>query len=711
MSTDSASSPTAIVTVRTPAPWWRRAETVAAVAAIVSFANALPNDFCFDDTLIVRDNPRVNAPGQWLNVWTTDHWSATPDAASGRDLLFRPVSLSSYRLVRVAGGGKALPQHMVNVLLHALIAALIVRLCRHLGGSGSAPLVSGVLFAVLPIHTEAVAAVVGRADLLAVLGILLALLAHRRSMLSAGRKYVWRWCVGAGLAAFVAMGSKESGVAVVVLVVLADAYWHRDRHKGGRGPRWWNRDTLARLAYLLIPLVVYFSLRYHALGGRLYQQTPATKTINVLVDAPSWQHALGVIQLWGMYWAKTLWPEVLSVKYTINSIRLAIGPLDPHVLLGVAAIAGLLAGSVAAWRRGTRSVALLSSALVLSYLPTANALVLMQVFFAERIWYLPSVWITVLAGMAAARWMHRPGAWVTLAVLVLGMTARCWLRTADWRNNETLFAAAYRDQPEAAGPLHLYGQWLTRHGQYEPGVELLQRAIDIDLGFTDAHRALGRAHLEAGLLEAAVRYLQIAQSQAPGHRPTEAALERASARLLAEHDEELQAMRQTAFDNPGDVRAEIALVRRLRELGRVGEALARFREHEHESAFAGHAAWQAEYAVTLVYGSKRDQAIERYRECLRLDPNDPQVAVELAMLLLERREGDDLDRAWEWAMRASKLAPDASPVLACRAELLALRDNLGEALELYERAIRALPPNSAQRRAFEQRATALGRRP
>ena len=293
-----------------------------------------------------------------------------------------------------------------------------------------------------------------------------------------------------------------------------------------------------------------------------------------------------------------------------------------------------------------------------------------------------------------------------LGVLALGMTLRCWVRNAEWKDNGTLYAAACRDQPDAVGPLHLYGEWLVHHGRYERGVALLNRAVEIDLGLTDAHRTLGDAHLRAGRLEAALRHLQIADMQVPGHPRTAAALARVS-RELSEHDEELARLTKRLEDHPDDVASEVALVRRNRELGLTIEALARLQRGEPR--FGDNADWQAEYAVTLVFLDRRDEAMERYHKCLQLDPDDPQRAVELVMLLLERRAGNDLDRAWALVDHASSLAPGAPSVLACRAELLALRGDLTGAVGLYDQAIHALPPESDRRRIFEQRAKALGR--
>lgn len=680
-----------------------------AVAAIICFANVLSNDFCDDGIPIVAHNDKVNAPGQWLTIWTTDYWLEAKEATPYRDLLYRPVSLTSYRLVRTLTGVRPLPHHVVNILLHAVICVMIVRLCRYLGGSERAAMAAGLVFAVLPIHTAVLNNVVGRADLLATLGAVGALLSHRRLMHSGSTSVRVTWWLIAGLAAFVAMGSKESGVSVILLVPLFDAFWHRDLKSTREKTPWLSVRTLCRVSHLVIPSIVYFALRYHALEGRLYQRPALSKTINVLVDAPFWQHGLGVLQLWGMYWEKTFWPDVLCVNYSINAIRLATGVWDWHVVMGAAVTVVLVVASIQAWRRGVRSVALMSAATVVAYAPTANVAALIQVFFAERIWYLPSVGVALLAGFAAAGLLRRRAWWVVGGLIVLGMTARCWIRNTEWKDNGTLYAAAYRDHPDAIGALYLYGNWLASHGdnagEVETGIELLRRAIDMDLGFTDGHRALGHAYLRAGEYKKALEHLQIAEMQVPGHPATAATLARLSVALSA-RDDELARLRQRAEDTPNDVDAEIALLRKLRNLGQAGKALERL--GAHEDRFDDNLAWQTEYAVTLVYLNERDAAIERYERCLELDASEPQLLVELAMLLLERRDKGDLDEAWRLAERAAELTPDAPIVLVCRAELLALRGDLDGAVALYRRAIRSLPPDSQQRRNLEARARTLG---
>ena len=148
------------------------------------------------------------------------------------------------------------------------------------------------------------------------------------------------------------------------------------------------------------------------------------------------------------------------------------------------------------------------------------------------------------------------------------------------------------------------------------------------------------------------------------------------------------------------------MIRKLHEFGCLSVAFDRLRARELD--FQSSAIWQAQYAETLLYRNDLDGAIERYRKCLALSPDDPQRLVELAMLLRERDQGDDLEAAWQLARHAAKLAPNAPSVLACQAELFVLQGDVTRALKLYGKAIQALPPGGNQRRVFEQRVRALG---
>jgi tetratricopeptide (TPR) repeat protein len=721
---------------------WGTREWLVAAVALLCYANTLSNGYVYDSIEVVERNPMVHEPHMWLELWTVDHWYQEEGRTANRDLLYRPVALASYRLVRTLAGPHPLPQHLANVLLHALISVLVVRLMLQVGGGATAAFAGGMLFAVLPIHTEVVNDVVGRTDLLATLGVLLALSAHRRLIRSRTVANKVGWAAVASLSAFCALGSKEIGISVLGLIPLFDLWWCRRStcgdgfqavDPGGReclspdsardeveDAPWRTRGSfyaVVRLVYLVVPVVGYFTLRYHALGGQLYQQPAATKTINVLVDAPLWQRTLGVLQAWGMYWRKTVWPDVLCPDYSMNTVRLATGPWQFDVLIGICVGVALIAATILAWRRGNRAVALCVGALVLCFAPASNAFGLIQVFFAERIWYLPSVWAMILLAAAVVVGGRRPrGAALqvipgraSLAVFVLvcvAMFTRCWVRNPEWKSNATVAAAAHRDHPDSVATLAMYGNLLATSGDVEGGLRLLNQAVEIDPGFTVAHRALGQAYMLAGDDQRSLHYWRIAQMQFPGHPDTRAALRILGDRLASWGQVALAELKQAADDRPRDLEAELRYVRKLLELARHREALARL--EATEKRFADRAAWQQQYGAVLLYSGNKDGAIGRYRKALRLATEDVSLYVDLAALLMEREKGNDLTEARDLLERAHLLTPDEPNISVLRAELLALEGDIFGALAVYRELLQSLPADHPQRRLWETRAKVLG---
>ncbi len=693
--------------------YWLKPELFVALLAVVTYANSLGNHFCDDGVHIVQTNPLVQEPGHWLDVWTTDHWYESENANPNRDLLYRPLALVSYRLVVMLAGPNAWPQLAINVLLHALICVLIIKVARLVLRSNHAALLSGAIFAVLPIHTEVINNVVGRADMLGAAALLTTLLCHSRVVSATNASVRIRWQCFAAIGVFCSMAAKESSASIVALLPLFHIYLALRKSTTAKqqlATAKSNRidwvDSIMKLSYVIVPVALYVALRYHALGGVLFQKPALTKTVNVLVDAPVWQRSLGVMQLWGMYWLKTIWPKTLTVNYSINAIRLATSVVDLQVMVGLGVSALLFIVSWRAWLRGYRAAALLVLAMLITYAPTANALVLIQVFFAERIWYLPSIWVAMLAGWGVTYMPRRPMVYVLGVAIIFSMTARCWIRNTQWRNNLTLYASAYQAQPRGIGSLHLFGQELLNRGDIKQAISLIEKAVNIDQGFTDAHRTLGNAYLAAGDLPAAVRHLLIANMQIPGHAITERSLAFAKQRLAMLTDKAIESLKDQAKAQPASLTAQLNLVRKLREIGQLQEALDVLRNHD--KTFDRYSAWHHEYAITLVLLNDLDQAIDRYERSIAIDAHDHRTLIELAMLYMERRSDDDISQAQQLADKAYALKPRAAEVLACQAELAALDGNMTKAVELYRKAIESIPTGSHQKAIYQQRAKALG---
>lgn len=90
---------------------------------------------------------------------------------------YRPLTVLTYRWNFALAGLKAWTYHLVNVLLHTFVVYLFYQFSRRfLNPSGS--LAAALLFALHPVHVEAVTGVVGRAELLSAVFVFASLLTY-----------------------------------------------------------------------------------------------------------------------------------------------------------------------------------------------------------------------------------------------------------------------------------------------------------------------------------------------------------------------------------------------------------------------------------------------------------------------------------------------------------------------------------------------------
>ncbi|CAI8032112.1 Protein O-mannosyl-transferase TMTC3, partial [Geodia barretti] len=99
---------------------------------------------------------------------------------------YRPLTVATFRLNYMLHELEPLGYHLVNVLLHSAVVYLYVLLCGVVFSEVWPALIAGLLFAVHPIHTEAVTGLVGRAELLSAIFFIGSLLAYNRAARNKG---------------------------------------------------------------------------------------------------------------------------------------------------------------------------------------------------------------------------------------------------------------------------------------------------------------------------------------------------------------------------------------------------------------------------------------------------------------------------------------------------------------------------------------------
>lgn len=161
----------------------------------------------------------------WYNILQNDFWG-TSLTDSGSHGSYRPMCVLSFRLNYLLGGFKPIGYHLVNVVLHCMATFLVIQLARRLHPNGAG--IAGIVFASHPIHTEAVAGIVGRADLIACNFYLLAFLSYVKHVdwreSASATNVVRQWtALGATiLSSSVAVLCKETAITALVICAIYD---------------------------------------------------------------------------------------------------------------------------------------------------------------------------------------------------------------------------------------------------------------------------------------------------------------------------------------------------------------------------------------------------------------------------------------------------------------------------------------------------------
>ena len=433
----------------------------------VVYGRAVHHEFVFDDWHLVVGNEVVTAP-----------LSQIGDVIEHRlgGVSYRPVRMISYMVdYQLAGGIDAFVFHLTNLVYHGVAVLLLYALAwLTLDGVGSqaarsaAALFAAALFAVHPLGSEAVAYVSGRRDVLAGLFLLIGLIGWwlfcaelrkaRLGVLRAGFALVLA-LLGAGLA----VGAKENAMVFPALAGLLFVVSARRGDRPG-GSSWVPAAALLVAALLLWGVVDRFYLdRVEEAWARLSGPPLAP------------QPALSLSVL-GQYGWLALWPASLSADYRPPAWDLPVVALDSASLLsGVALIGVLLAGGLLVWRGRVAGVGLLW--FPLSLLPVAQIVPYGEIV-AEHNAYIGLAGLALAAGEGFAFVLPRaPRAAAAVALgLVLLLGVRAHARTADWADDETLWAETLEARPSSVRAKQNLATAYARRGQLPRARELLQTA-------------------------------------------------------------------------------------------------------------------------------------------------------------------------------------------------------------------------------------------
>ncbi len=439
------------------------------------FSNSLFGGFVYDDRPIIVENPLVRGRATISQMLASGYWDRGENNSSGGGL-YRPLTIWTLAQNWRMGGGSAFIFHLFNLIIHAAASVLVLFLLWRFGLSLPSSVAGALAFAVLPVHVEAVAWTVGRAEALGALFFFAAWLLLHQS--SAPNKIL------AGLFCYMlALLSKESSATLPAALVLGEIYARRGSLKSlveKRLPVW-----IAAFG----TLAAYLYWRRCILGSAL--KTGALYFLNT-------SKIVAILTMAKFFFRGWLVPIATGLGLCADYNRPAFADSSASDMTAWAALALIIAGLVFALRDFVRKKSFWSFAVLLFAalaIPMSNTIVPMGILGADRFEYLPSVAFCFLFALGWERLKkYRAG----FAAMILLWSALTVSRNRVWASDETLFSSLAQTAPDNVRVLNGEGISAGRAGRQAEAREYFRRALAADPVQTEAAYNIGKSLFDEG---------------------------------------------------------------------------------------------------------------------------------------------------------------------------------------------------------------------
>ena len=383
-----------------------------------------------------------------------------------------------------------------------------------------------------PIHTEVVANIKSRDEIMSVFFLLLTILMY---LIFIDKKSLPALIFGIVLY-FLSLTSKEGSITMLAVFPVIGWFY------SGYGDK-----RILAAAVFVIPAVAYLIARNSILGHYSAPFNPSVMD-NQLVAAPDIQTRLATaIMILGKYLLLLTIPYQLVSDYSFNQIPL-VSWTNPFAIISLVIYLGLILFVILRCRKkSVTAFGILFMLITLSLY--SNLLILIGTSFAERLLYLPSIGFCLAAGSFMTEALARSSKnssskivgnelftrskllWITAGIILVLFSIKTIGRNREWKNEFTLFSSDVKRSPNSAHMRHYYGLALRNMAEKPENknqyTEYMQQAIQEFLlsirilpTYSDPHEQLGYAFYRLKQSDQALKYYQEAIRLTPNKAVT-----------------------------------------------------------------------------------------------------------------------------------------------------------------------------------------------
>jgi tetratricopeptide (TPR) repeat protein len=442
------------------------------ILGFIVYANSLRGGFIWDDNQLIRDNLSIRSRHNLPKLFT----GAMYMGSTGEGIFYRPLQMFTYAMDYSLWGLNVKGYHLTNAVLHILVALTVYWLINILFCDGNLALLVSLLFATHPIHTEAVAYISGRADILAALFIILSIIVLYKNQISSRNTKMRCFLL---VTYIFALLSKEYSLITPAFLILC-SYMFK------------NKLPVKYFLYVLAVTIIYILVRVNIPDLQFY---PIKVTSTFIQRMPGFFAAIAE------YVRLLIFPFNLHMEYGLK----IFGFKDPRVIFGCI----ILFTSLTYAFKKRKSNKLLSFSIFwffIALLPVSN-LYPINAYMAEHWLYLPSLgFFLILANGLNSLYKikYRPAA-IVLIILILSYYSFLTIRqNTYWREPLAFFRRTMVYVPGSPRICHELAKEYAAIGRTREAIELYKHSIELNPDFAISYNDWGIECIKIGNVQEAV---------------------------------------------------------------------------------------------------------------------------------------------------------------------------------------------------------------
>jgi len=429
------------------AGFWQRHWKEAIIIPVLAFAlywMCIPYGYVLDDQIVITDNKftQKGVEGIW-DILSTESFSGyfggQQDLVAGSR--YRPLSIVSFAVEQSLFGSNPVERHLVNVFLYGLLGLLLFRIIAVIFPTKensawlvSIPFLTAALYLFHPVHSEVVANIKGRDEIMTALGALGALYFALRYLPS--RKMIW--LVLSGVSMFLGLMSKENALTFLAVIPLTLYFFTKAKTK----------DIIITLVPSLIAAFVYISVRTEVIGYLLDSGKKIDDLMNdPFVDMNGMEKMATILYTLGQYLRLLVFPHPLTHDYYPYHIPI-MNFGKPGTLISLALYVGMAFAFFKGWK--TKSIyAWAIGFFIVTISIVSNLVFAVGTFMNERFIFISSMAFSIICAYVFVKYgwnNEKPavkwGALVLLIGLLGGYAFKTYVRIPAWKNALSLNSQA-----------------------------------------------------------------------------------------------------------------------------------------------------------------------------------------------------------------------------------------------------------------------------